>query len=256
MKPYDVEACKILRRTVLGADCFDVTVLAPKLAPLARPGQFANILPRGKTLRRPISICGIGKDTLRFVFQVRGEGTKELAALSVGDTMDVFGPLGNGFPLDFPNLKIRRAAFVGGGIGTPPMLAAAAAFPGEKLAVLGFRTKAAVLLEEDFQKLGCKVAVTTDNGSYGVHGLVTVPLSEESFDVCYACGPAPMLKAVAALCAQRKIPCYVSLEQRMACGVGACLGCATPLRRPDGTVHYGHVCKDGPVFSAADVVFS
>lgn len=250
---YGTEICPILKKDVLGGNCFDVTVRSEKLAPLARPGQFAQILVPGRTLRRPISICGAGKDTLRFVIQVRGAGTEILSHLEPGDTLDLLAPLGNGFPLDVP---AKRAAFVGGGIGTPPLLGAAAAFPGEKLAVLGFRTKEAVILARDFRATGCDTRIATDDGTCGTHGLVTAVLEEETFDVCYACGPAPMLKAVAALCGARGVPCFVSLEQRMACGVGACLGCAVALRRPDGSAYYGHVCKDGPVFRAEDVVFA
>lgn len=253
MKQYDTESCLILTKRALAGNCFDVTVRAETVAPKAKPGQFAHIRVPGKLLRRPISICGIGADTLRFVFQVRGEGTEILSHLEPGDTMDLLAPLGNGFPMA---QGAKCAAFVGGGIGTPPLLGAAAAFSGQKLAVLGFRSKDAVILEDDFRAAGCQTHVTTDDGSYGTPGLVTAVLERESFDVCYACGPAPMLRAVAALCAARGVPCFVSLEERMACGVGACLGCAVALRHADGTEYYGHVCKDGPVFCAQDVVFA
>ena len=247
---YDTESCTIQSKKALTADIFDFTVAAPKLAKLAKPGQFAQILVPGHTLLRPISICGIGKETLRFVLQVRGEGTRVLAALEPGDSMNLLAPLGNGFPLD----RGGRAVFVGGGIGVPPMLGAAAAFSGERTAVLGFRNREAMILTEDFIQNGCTVQVATDDGSFGTHGLVTAVLQGLDFDVCYACGPMPMLRAVAALCAQRQVPCFVSMEQRMACGVGACLGCAVELHRADGSTHFGHDCKDGPVFDAREVV--
>ncbi len=250
---YDIELCTILEKRQLTANIFDMTVSAPKLAPLAKPGQFAQILVPGKTLRRPISLCGIGKDTLRFVFQVRGEGTKVLAELQAGDSMDILAPLGNGFPVETAGAD-KHAVFVGGGIGVPPLLGAASAFSGEKTAVLGFRGKDAVILMKDFVHAGCEAFLTTDDGSFGVHGLVTDVMQNLTFDVCYACGPAPMLRAVVKLCAERNVPCYVSMEQRMACGIGACLGCAVELRREDGSSYYGHVCKDGPVFSADRVV--
>lgn len=128
---YDTELCTILEKRQLTADIFDMMVSAPKLAPLAKPGQFAQILVPGKTLRRPISLCGIGKDTLRFVFQVRGEGTKVLAELQAGDSMDILAPLGNGFPVETAGAD-KHAVFVGGGIGVPPLLGAASAFSGEK----------------------------------------------------------------------------------------------------------------------------
>lgn len=248
---YDTEQCSIVEKRKLTADIFDVTVLAPKLAPLAKPGQFAQILVPGKTLRRPISLCEIGQDTLRFVFQVRGEGTAQLARLQVDDTLNLLAPLGSGFP---HGEEKQHAVFVGGGIGVPPLLGAAAAFPGRKTAVLGFRSKDAVILMKDFVRAGCEAFLTTEDGSFGVRGFVTDVLQKLEFDVCYACGPLPMLRAVVALCAKRGVPCYLSMEQRMACGIGACLGCAVELRRPDGSRYYGHVCKDGPVFSADRLV--
>jgi dihydroorotate dehydrogenase electron transfer subunit len=248
---YDAQDCPILSKRRLTEDVYDFTVFAPKLAPLAKPGQFAQILVPGKTLRRPISICGIGKDTLRFVFQVRGEGTRQLSEKKIGEQINLLAPLGNGFPL---NEGAERAVFVGGGIGVPPLLGAAAAFSGKRTAVLGFRNKDAVILAGDFVSAGCEAHLATDDGSLGVHGMVTDILRELSFDVCYACGPLPMLRAVVKLCAEKSAPCWVSMEQRMACGIGACLGCAVELQRQDGTHFYGHVCKDGPVFSADQVV--
>lgn len=250
---YDTERCTILEKQKLTADVFDVTVSAPKLAPLAHPGQFAQILVPGKTLRRPISLCGIGKDTFRLVFQVRGEGTEILSKLQVGEQMEILAPLGNGFPLE-NTVEAKHAVFVGGGIGVPPLLGAASAFSGQKTAVLGFRNQDAVILMKDFVSAGCEAFLATDDGSFGVHGLVTDVMRNLSFDICYACGPTPMLRAVAKLCAERDVPCYVSMEQRMACGIGACLGCAVELRREDGSSYYGHVCKDGPVFPAGRVV--
>ncbi|ARP49805.1 MULTISPECIES: dihydroorotate dehydrogenase electron transfer subunit [Caproicibacterium] len=249
---YDIEICPVLARQQLTADIFSLTVSAPKLAPLAKAGQFAQIRIPGKVLRRPISICGIGPDTLRFVVQVRGEGTQQLSEVRPGDSLDILAPLGNGFP---QQMAEKRAVFVGGGIGVPPLLGAATAFSGEKTAVLGFRSREAVILADDFTAAGCRVHLATDDGSAGFHGLVTGVLQTLSFDVCCACGPLPMLRAVAALCAERKVPCWVSMEQRMACGVGACLGCATALYRPDGSQYYGHVCKDGPVFPASRIAW-
>lgn len=248
---YDTELCRILAKKQLTKDIFDVTVSAPKLAPIAKPGQFAQILVPGKTLRRPISLCGIGRETFRLVFQVRGAGTKILSELQPGEKMDILAPLGKGFPLEG---SATHAAFVGGGIGVPPLLCAAAAFSGERTAVLGFRSKNAVILADDFAACGCQVQIATDDGSLGTHGLVTDILKKQHFDICYACGPMPMLRAVAKLCAERKIPCWISMEQRMACGIGACLGCAVELRREDDSSYYGHVCKDGPVFPADRVV--
>ena len=148
---------------------------------------------------------------------------------------------------------------VGGGIGVPPMLQTAKHYGSNATAILGFRDKDKIVLTEDFERSGIRVMLATDDGSAGHHGLVTdllkVRLEEEKPDIVYACGPKVMLKIVAKMCAEYNVRCQVSLEERMACGVGACLGCATPIRRDDGSVTYLHVCKDGPVFEAERVVF-
>ena len=168
-----------------------------------------------------------------------------------GSTIEILAPLGNGFPVD----KSKRTLLVGGGIGVPPLLGVAAQLGEKAIAVLGFRNKDAVILEEDFQAAGAKTFIATDDGSYGHHGLVTDLCQEQDFDCVMACGPAPMLKAVTALAEQRGVPCYVSLEERMACGIGACLGCAVALNKEDGTQYFGHVCKDGPVFESHRVAW-
>lgn len=243
---YDSKPCKLLSARQLTGDVFDFVLEAPALAAAAQPGQFAQIRVPGRTLRRPISICGIDKaaGTLRFVFQIRGEGTAELAQFQPGSTIEILAPLGNGFPID----PAKRTLLVGGGIGVPPLLGVAAQLGKKAAAVLGFRSRDAVILEEDFQAAGAKTLIATDDGSYGYHGLVTGLCQDQDFDCVMACGPAPMLKAVAALAQERDVPCYVSLEERMACGIGACLGCAVALYNEDGAQYFGHVCKDGPVF--------
>ena len=250
---YDSKPCKLLSVRQLTGDVFDFVLEAPALAAMAQPGQFAQILVPGHTLRRPISICGIDKTagTLRFVFQIRGQGTAELAQFQPGSTIEILAPLGNGFPLD----KGKRTLLVGGGIGVPPLLGLAAELGENAVAALGFRNKDAVILEQDFQAAGAKVLIATDDGSYGHHGLVTQLAEGEEFQQVCACGPLPMLKAVKALAEQRGVPCYVSLEERMACGIGACLGCAVALRGEDGAEYFGHVCKDGPVFDSRRVVW-
>lgn len=250
---YDVKACRIEEKRELCGGIFDVTVRADALAQAAQPGQFAHLLVPGKTLRRPISICEIDRNagTLRFVFQVRGEGTEILSRFDVGDCYDILAPLGHGFVLGDTS---RRALFVGGGIGVPPLLEAAKAYGKNAVVVLGFRSRNAVILQEDFEKYGCKVLIATDDGSAGFHGLVTDCMKDEPADVIFACGPTPMLKAVCAAADQRKIPCQISLEERMACGIGACLGCACKLRNGEKE-YYGHVCKDGPVFDYQIVVW-
>ncbi len=252
MKPYDVKNCRLLAAKEIASGIFDFTVLCPEFAAMAAPGQFAHIYLPGHTLRRPISICGIDekKGTLRFVFQIRGQGTEELARFAAGENLNILAPLGKGFPLELS----RKTLLVGGGIGVPPLLGVAEQLKENAVAVLGFRSREAVILEEDFQKAGAKVLVATDDGSYGFHGLVTEMTEKEEFDAVYACGPLPMLRAAAALAEARAVPCFLSLEERMACGIGACLGCAVALRDGEGRQYYGHVCKDGPVFDARQVV--
>lgn len=250
---YDVMLCKIISKRQLTADVFDLTVGAGKLAQAAQPGQFAHIYVPGKTLRRPISICEIDRaaGTLRFVFQIRGEGTAWLADVCSGDMLDILAPLGNGYSLG--NTR-QRAVFVGGGIGVPPLLEAAKAFGENATLLAGFRNEEGIILKEDFEKNGNRVLIATDDGSYGHHGLVTDLLDDLDFDVIFACGPAPMLKSVCKAAAARGVPCQISLEERMACGIGACLGCACRLKK-DGREFYGHVCKDGPVFDYETVVW-
>ncbi|MCH5354098.1 MAG: dihydroorotate dehydrogenase electron transfer subunit [Acutalibacter sp.] len=253
---YDSQQGKLIRADKLTADIFDFTVECPELAEKAAPGQFAQIYLPGHALRRPISICGIDREqgTLRFVFQIRGQGTAELAEFQVGQSIELLAPLGNGFPIE----KGKRTLLVGGGIGVPPLLGAAAELGENAIAVLGFRTKSAVILERDFEKTGAKTLIATDDGSYGFHGLVTELAKQEDFEVIFACGPTPMLKAVKALAEEKEVPCYLSLEERMACGIGACLGCAVLLTECKGHApdqkYYGHVCKDGPVFDSRRVI--
>ncbi|HIU32810.1 MAG TPA: dihydroorotate dehydrogenase electron transfer subunit [Candidatus Caccousia avistercoris] len=251
MKQYDVRQCRIVNKETLAQGIYSVWVEAGELAAAARPGQFAQIYAPGKTLRRPISICEIQGDRLRFVFQVRGEGTALLAQAGEGECWDILAPLGHGF--DLGSLD-RRVCFVGGGIGVPPLVEAAKAFGANAVAVTGFRSRDAVILQEDFRKNGNEVILVTDDGSAGLQGLVTEHLPQDC-QALFACGPTPMLRAVAAEAQRRGIPCQLSLEQRMACGVGACLGCAVKLNTGDGGWRYGHVCKDGPVFQAGQVAF-
>lgn len=250
---YDVMLCKIISKRQLTADVFDLTVEAGELAKAAHPGQFAHIYVPGKTLRRPISICGIDRaaQTLRFVFQIRGEGTAWLAGMRPGDALDILAPLGNGYSLG--NTR-QKAVFVGGGIGMPPLLEAAKAFGENAMILAGFRNEESIILKEDFEKNGNRVLIATDDGSFGHHGLVTDLLDNLDFDVIFACGPTPMLKSVCNAAAARGVPCQISLEERMACGIGACLGCACRLKK-DGREFYGHVCKDGPVFDYETVMW-
>ena len=252
---YFQDKYRIVSKKAIGRDIYSFEIYCPEVAKAAVPGQFVHIRANCFTLRRPISICGIGEDTLRIVFEIRGEGTAEIARLNEGDLIDMLAPLGHGFSLD-PYLK--KVVLIGGGIGTPPMLPLAKYYGSRAVAISGFRNASAVILQEDFKKTGAETILCTDDGSTGIHGFVTEPLKELAakggIDAVYACGPMPMLKNIAAICKENGIFCEISLEERMACGIGACLGCACRTVRNDEE-YFAHVCKDGPVFNAEEVLF-
>ena len=246
---------KVVSCAHLGGALFELTFEAPAICAAAHPGQFVHIAcGEGNLLRRPISICDVQGSRMRIAFQVKGSGTEWLSARKAGDTLDVLGPLGHGF--DFAGLG-ERPVFIGGGIGVPPMLYTmkkAKDAGAEPTAILGFRTKDAVILEPDFEKIGT-THICTDDGSYGVPGFVTdeLKLHIESFTGVAACGPKPMLRAIAAVAEEAGLPCQVSMEERMGCGIGACLVCACALKGENGETKYGHVCKNGPVFDSKEV---
>lgn len=249
------EFCKVTVSRKLADGLFETVMEAPALCAKARAGQFVHIAcGEGNFLRRPISICDAADNQLRVVYQVKGEGTKWLSERRVGDVLDVLGTLGNGFDM---HALGDRPVFIGGGIGVPPMLLSmkkAKANGAHPAAILGFRNEKAVILEDEFRALG-EVYTATDDGSYGIHGFVTDVLKAhpgEFTSVC-CCGPKGMLKALAAVAEAEGIPCQVSLEERMGCGIGACLVCVCELLDKEGKPRYGHVCKDGPVFDSKEV---
>lgn len=219
------------------------------------PGQFIHIkCGDGLLLRRPISVCSCMEDgpsdLLAIVFEVRGEGTDWLAKREVGEQLDVLGLAGNGFCVK----QEGRYLLVGGGIGVPPMLGCARSTCGKSTAVLGFRSRSKSILLKSFENDCTKVLVATDDGSMGYHGFVDALVRQEleqdrAYDGVLACGPKPMLRSVAKVAEEFGVPCQVSMEERMGCGVGACLVCACDMA--DSTRK--HVCKDGPVFDAKEV---
>ncbi|MEG1779313.1 MAG: dihydroorotate dehydrogenase electron transfer subunit, partial [Oscillospiraceae bacterium] len=188
-------------------------------------------------MRRPISICKIDREqgTLRLVIEVRGKGTEEICSMKAGDKIDLIAPLGHGFELLD---RSKKAIVVGGGIGSAPLLEVAGNYGKNCKAILGFRDSGTVVLEQDYIALGAETIICTDNGTKGFHGFTTQmldkQLSESTADIIYACGPKPMLKGVAELAARYKIRCQLSMDERMACGIGACLGCACKTKKPDG----------------------
>ena len=253
------EICRVVRNEQLGDGLYRLVLDAPQIAAAAQCGQFVHIAcGEGNLLRRPISICNVEGDKMTLVFQVKGAGTKWLAGRRAGDLLDVLGTLGHGFRMQELG---ARPIFVGGGIGVPPLLItmrAAREMGAQPAAILGFRSRPAVILEDAFRKVG-ETYVCTDDGSYGQHGFVTDVLKTQiagATAVC-ACGPKPMLRAVAQIAEAQGVPCQVSMEERMGCGIGACLVCACELKLKEGQegVRYGHVCKDGPVFDSKEVVW-
>lgn len=259
--PVNIKA-KLIEKEQLKADIFKFTVSAKEIADTARPGQFLEIRVSDNIdpfLRRPISIYDINKEnsTVTFIFQVKGKGTEILCKKDVGKDIDVLGPLGFGaFNLaDYKNISI-----IGGGIGVFPLheLAKNANKNANVNTYLGFRSKDFVVCEDEFSKVSNKLVITTDDGSYGQNGFAINYLIEDldklKTDCIYACGPLPMLRAVQKLAIERNIPCQISLEERMGCGIGACLGCAVKTSAsPADAPQYVHVCKAGPVFDASYV---
>jgi len=240
--------CKIIEHRQLTDRIYAVTIEAAALAQHALPGQFLHVKCGDHVLlRRPISICDIEGGCLKIVFEVKGTGTRWLAE-QVSGQLDILGPLGTGFSVDGQNILL-----VGGGIGTPPLLYAARVAAGRTTAILGFGSDRQVILQDAFQDACDKLILTTDDGSMGEPGQVTGPLERElqtgAYDMVLTCGPKPMLRAVAAMAAQYHIACQVSTEERMACGVGACLGCTVTMRNGDNL----RACADGPVFHAEEV---
>lgn len=253
---FDTQDFELVAKYQLTPTIYDFRLKNAELASITRPGQFVHILVPGKTLRRPISVCDVNDDIIRVVFEVRGEGTEILSKSKVGDSINIIAPLGVGF--DIPENK--NIILIGGGIGVPPMLYSAhdAAEKGCRCTVInGFRDRHAVILSKDFTDLGVELIETTDDGSYGMKGFVTTALEKviSGADLICACGPTPMLRNISAMAKQFDVDCFVSLEQRMACGIGACLGCAVGIKNEDGNIVYKHVCKNGPVFRAEEVAW-
>ncbi len=243
--------CKLVCKRELANDIFDFVVEAPEIVRDTVSGQFLHILCSDKVfLRRPISICDADGDKLRFIFEVKGEGTEELAKKEVGDLIDIIGPLGNGF-IEKPS---QKPVVIGGGIGVFPLYKLSKELNNPKI-FLGFRSKDRVVMEDEFSALGA-THISTDDGSYGYSGfaveLLEKYLEENECDMIYSCGPTPMLKSVKSIAEKRNIPARISLEQRMGCGIGACLVCSCETIF-EGTDKYKRVCKDGPVFYSNEV---
>lgn len=224
----------------------DFTVAFPDANKICKPGQFLHILCGGNSfLRRPVSICDVSKNSLRFIFEIRGEGTKALSEKNEGDIVDMLAPLGHGFEL---SKKDENVVAIGGGIGCFPLLYAAKCC-GSVNAILGFRNKDAVYdrFTDDFRKV-CDITLMTDDGSAGEKGFTPQGLEKmiaesKKPNKIITCGPFVMMEKIISIAENNGIPCYASFEERMGCGIGTCLCCSTKI---DGKMQC--VCKDGPVF--------
>ena len=247
----------VLSQKEIAPRIFDMWI-ATELAACAKAGQFIGVYPKDRStlLPRPISICQVNdkKDALRIVYRIAGQGTAEFSSYQEGDSVEILGTLGNGFPTE--TAEGKKVFLMGGGIGIPPMLELARELPAstEKQIIVGYRDDQ-LFLKEDLEKNGT-VYIATEDGSVGTKGNVMNAIEENHLqaDVIFACGPMPMLKNIAAIAGDKNVYCEVSLEERMGCGIGACLVCACKTKK-DGEEHFAHVCKNGPVFNAKEVIW-
>lgn len=249
----------ILYKNNLTDTILEWLLIAPTVAKEAKPGQFINVYTqKGEyLLPRPISICEVNpeKGILRIVFQVVGKGTAFFSQLQKGDRVQIMGPLGNGFTM--PKEEKGTYMLVGGGIGVPPLLETAKQLKGDLFVFIGSRT--APILTEEFKSIGAEVFIATDDGSLGFHGNVVdlIKKVEITPNMIYACGPKVMLKFLSKWAAEKSISAQVSMEERMACGIGACVGCAIKIYTAGKKDwQYQKVCKDGPVFYSNEVVWN
>lgn len=256
---------KILKNKEIAKGFYRMRIASSYLAGYSRPGQFVEVRCSQETdplLRRPFGIHRVIGAGIELLYEVVGRGTDALSQKKPGETLDIIGPLGNGFDLGLATRERQRPAILAaGGNGVAPLFFLAEELKRKNIKIhvlIGGRSKSHILCEKEFKKLGAKVVITTDDGSRGFKGLVTNPLltalsaDDSRPSVIYACGPTGMLKAVSRLAYSSGIPCQVSLEEHMACGVGVCLGCPVKVKTDS---RYKMVCKDGPVFDAGEIIW-
>jgi dihydroorotate dehydrogenase electron transfer subunit len=272
----------ILKQGKINPNTFYLVLKNPSSAfKQAAPGQFLEIKVSNNyqpLLRRPFSVHRLEKGALKILYKVVGQGTRLLSEKKAGDLLDVIGPLGNGFTYELRAKSQELPILVAGGMGVAPLMFLAEklmqrkAHPSASLrmrpeqgrgtqsakrratVLIGAKTKSELLCEKEFKKLGCEVKIATDDGTKGLKGFVSELLKQELSTIdyrpstIYACGPKPMLKAVSQVAQARHLPCQVSLEEHMACGLGVCLGCVVETKQGRKLV-----CKDGPVFTGQDI---
>lgn len=247
---------KVLSQKKIGPDIYDLW-MSTELAETARPGQFVCVYPKDKSalLGRPISICEVipTESMMRLVYRKVGKGTSEFATLNTGDNVELLGNLGNGFPADLA--KGKKVFLIGGGVGIPPMVQLAKTIQGEKQIIVGYRNNE-TFLDKDLDRRG-DLYIATEDGSLGTKGNVMDAIRENKLtaDMIFACGPMPMLRAIKKYAEEADIPAYISLEEHMACGIGACLGCVVKTAKKDAHSHVNNtrICTEGPVFEAQEV---
>ena len=253
------ENALVISQEMLAPDIYSMW-LQTEAASEAKPGQFISMYTNdgSKLLPRPISICKIDKAAgrLRVVYRVTGKdtGTEQFSKMSAGDTVPVIGPLGNGFP--YEKAEGKNVFLIGGGIGVPPILELAKQMKCEKKQILAGYRDAQTFLREEFEQNG-ELYISTEDGSVGTKGNVMDAIRENGLtaDMIFACGPTPMLRAIKTYAEENGIECYISLEERMACGIGACLACVCKSKEKDhhSNVNNKRICKDGPVFLSTEV---
>lgn len=254
------EMCLIVQNAEIASGIYEMVVRGKLVQSMLEPGQFVHIKVSNEftpLLRRPISIAKINKEKSEFtlIYRIQGKGTAILASRKSGELLDVLGPLGHGFPVS-ETKPGQTALLVGGGIGVPPLyeLSSRLVEAGVNVIhVLGFQKARAVFYEQQFATLG-QTLISTDDGSYGERGYVTdvIKRHQLKFDTLYACGPTPMLKSLKKSFPESKM--FISLEERMGCGIGACYSCVCHSSQQSETHSYKKVCSDGPVFSAKEVI--
>ena len=248
---------RIISQDLLAPDIYSLWLSADEIAAQAKPGQFISVYcnDSGRILPRPISICEIDRErgALRIVYRIAGKGTAEFAGMEPGETLEILGPLGNGFPME--EIRGKRVFLMGGGIGIPPMVQTARDAEVDVTVIAGYRNSD-IFLKEELAANG-RLVIATEDGSVGTKGNVLDALRENSLqaDVIFACGPTPMLRAIKAYALEHQMICYLSMEERMACGIGACLACVCKSKEVDhhSNVKNKRICKDGPVFLSTEV---